>query len=92
MQKALLLLEDVAGEVGRKKEASRQVKALRAELSSVQNEMDDIEAQLRTLRGKSERIALWARQHQHQVRGPGPWSMQQLACALGGLCKVGGNA
>lgn len=67
VQKAMALLEEVGGEVSRKKEASGRVKALRGELAGVQHDMDEVEAQLRTLRAKSERLALWTRQHQHQV-------------------------
>ena len=85
VQKAMHLLEEVAAEVGRKKEASHRVKALRAEVSSVQNEMDEVEAQLRTLRAKSERISLWTRQHQHQVHMP---CLSQGNAGLAERCKA----
>lgn len=65
--KALGLLDEVGAELERKKEASHRVKALRSEAAGVQHDMDEVEAQLRALRSKSERLSLWLRQHQHQV-------------------------
>ncbi|KAK9808328.1 hypothetical protein WJX73_002253 [Symbiochloris irregularis] len=74
--KAGAAVEEVGTEVGRKKEASRRVKALRGELGAVLNDMEEVEAQLRTLRAKSERLSLWTSQHQHQSQ------LRQEAAAL----------
>ena len=67
MQKAMRLLGDLDTELGHKKEASRSVKQLQGQLTGVQQEGEAVEAQLRSLRAKSERLALWTSQHEHQV-------------------------
>ena len=67
VQKAMRLLGDLDTELGHKKEASRRVKQLQGQLTGVQQEGDAVEAQLRSLRAKSERLALWTSQHEHQV-------------------------
>ena len=71
VQKAVRLMGDLEVELGHKKEASRKVKGLQGRLTGVQQEGDAVEAQLRSLRAKSERLALWTSQHEHQVQLPG---------------------
>ena len=81
VQKAMRLLGEVDTELGHKKQASASVKQLQGQLTGVQQEGEAVEAHLRSLRAKSERLTLWTSQHEHQVRRCMPPGLMVLSGA-----------